>query len=275
MWTLSYAIGMGILGSLSIIDIQFRRVPAEILGMANLAVIVYQIAFAREDLWLILGGAAVGVLFLGFSWATRERIGLRGQLGDPDPWDLPRPVGASRGTGGGIFLSCGSFCHLSCPKENVPAVCCTLLSFFDSRVSDQCLWRRLSVRKKGLEASFTVEMSAVAPLCLLLVAACILVFFYFHDKNILSGAAYETATTGSIKAREKDGVEPGELEALFAQRTGGKCILFAGAGAEVSVTEEEVAVNVTASGGGMRLSLCRKAAVTEPEKKIRNIRRFQ
>ena len=99
--------------------------------------------------------------------------------------------------------------------------------------------------------------------------------FYFHDKNILSGAAYETATTGSIKAREKDGVEPGELEALFAQRTGGKCILFAGAGAEVSVTEEEVAVNVTASGGGMRLSLCRKAAVTEPEKKIRNIRRFQ
>ena len=110
-------------------------------------------------------------------------------------------------------------------------------------------------------------MSAVAPLCLLLVAACILVFFYFHDKNILSGAAYETATTGSIKAREKDGVEPGELEALFAQRTGGKCILFAGAGAEVSVTEEEVAVNVTASGGGMRLSLCRKATVTEPEKK--------
>ena len=75
------------------------------------------------------------------------------------------------------------------------------------------------MRKKGLEASFTVEMSAVAPLCLLLVAACILVFFYFHDKNILSGAAYETATTGSIKAREKDGVEPGELEALFAQRT--------------------------------------------------------
>ena len=88
MWTLSYAIGMGILGSLSIIDIQFRRVPAEILGMANLAVIVYQIVFAREDLWLILGGAAVGVLFLGFSWATR-------QLGDPDPWDLSRPVGAS------------------------------------------------------------------------------------------------------------------------------------------------------------------------------------
>ena len=95
MWTLSYAIGMGILGSLSIIDIQFRRVPAEILGMANLAVIVYQIVFAREDLWLILGGAAVGVLFLGFSWGHQRTDGLRGQLGDPDPWDLSRPVGAS------------------------------------------------------------------------------------------------------------------------------------------------------------------------------------
>ena len=193
----------------------------------------------------------MGVLFLGFSWATRERMGYG------DSWAI-LILGIFLGLWGllevlaaAFFFLCGQFLSSFLPERKCPGgLAVPFLSVFDSRVSDQCLWRRLSVRKKGLEASFTVEMSAVAPLCLLLVAACILVFFYFHDKNILSGAAYETATTGSIKAREKDGVEPGELEALFAQRTGGKCILFAGAGAEVSVTEEEVAVNVTASAAG-------------------------
>ena len=45
MWTLSQIIGMGMLSVLSIVDIQFRKVPVEILAAANLAVLVYQIMF--------------------------------------------------------------------------------------------------------------------------------------------------------------------------------------------------------------------------------------
>lgn len=75
MWTLSQMIGMGILGVLSVIDIQFRKIPVEILGMANLAVILYQLTVRKEDFWLIAGGAAVGIAFLFFSRATRERMG--------------------------------------------------------------------------------------------------------------------------------------------------------------------------------------------------------
>lgn len=75
MWTLSQMIGMGILSILSIIDIQFRKIPAEVLGTANVAVIFYQLVFRREELWLIVGGAAVGIVFLLFSRATRERMG--------------------------------------------------------------------------------------------------------------------------------------------------------------------------------------------------------
>ena len=60
MWTLSQIIGMGMLSVLSIVDIQFRKVPVEILAAANLAVLVYQIMFQREELWLVLGGVAVG-----------------------------------------------------------------------------------------------------------------------------------------------------------------------------------------------------------------------
>ena len=99
-------------------------------------------------------------------------------------------------------------------------------------------------------------------------------FFYFHDKNILSAAAYETAVAGSTKAREKDGVDAAELEALFAERIQGKCILFAGAQAGISVSEEEIKVEITATKGGMSLALEHRAAVTEPEKEIRKWRRF-
>ena len=59
MWTLSQIIGMGMLSVLSIVDIQFRKVPVEILAAANLAVLVYQIMFQREDLWLVLGGVEI------------------------------------------------------------------------------------------------------------------------------------------------------------------------------------------------------------------------
>ncbi len=129
-------------------------------------------------------------------------------------------------------------------------------------------------RGRYLQAVFTVEMSVLVPLALFLIMSCILVFFYFHDKNILSAAAYETAVAGSTKAREKGGVDAAELEALFAERIQGKCILFAGAQAGISVSEEEIKVEITAAKGGMSLALKHRAAVTEPEKEIRKWRRF-
>lgn len=132
----------------------------------------------------------------------------------------------------------------------------------------------MSRQARSLKASFTVEMSVIVPLALFLVMAAVLVIFYYHDKNILSAAAYETAVAGSTKAREKDGADAGELEALFAERIHGKCILFAGAGVGVSVSDDEITVKVSASRRGMRLMVEQRAAVTEPEKEIRKWRRF-
>ena len=79
-----------------------------------------------------------------------------------------------------------------------------------------------------LKGSMTVEMSFLMPIILLLIMSSILASFYFHDKNILAGAAYETAVAGSTKMREKDKVTEGELKSLFRERAGKKCILFAG-----------------------------------------------
>lgn len=128
---------------------------------------------------------------------------------------------------------------------------------------------------KRVRGSMTVEMSFLMPMILFLIMGCILAVFYYHDKNILSGAAYETAVAGSTKARAKDGVKEGELEQLFQERIKGKCILFSGVQAAVSVGEDEIEVTAAASRRGMKVSVSKRAAVTEPEKYIRNMRRLK
>lgn len=47
-------------------------------------------------------------------------------------------------------------------------------------------------KKHALNGSFTVEMSLLMPMILFLVMGCVLACFYYHDKNIIAGAAYET-----------------------------------------------------------------------------------
>ena len=101
-------------------------------------------------------------------------------------------------------------------------------------------------KKHALNGSFTVEMSLLMPMILFLVMGCVLACFYYHDKNIIAGAAYETAVVGSTKAREKDGIQEAELKALFQGRVGKKCILFPGAVAVCSVSKEEIRVSAVA-----------------------------
>lgn len=128
-------------------------------------------------------------------------------------------------------------------------------------------------KEKGLNGSMTVEMSFLMPLVFLLIMSVIMAVFYFHDKNILSGAAYETAAVGSLKMREKDGISEEELQRLFLERAEGKCILFSRFRVLVSVEEKEIEVLVSARKGRFGVSLQKKASVTQPETFIRNMRR--
>ena len=128
---------------------------------------------------------------------------------------------------------------------------------------------------KLLNGSMTIEMSFLMPIILFLIMNCILVVFYYHDKNVLAGAAYETAVVGSTKAREKEGVKEEEIASLFEQRAKNKCILFSNPDASITASDEEIEVAVTASRRRMHLTIIKKAAVTEPEKYIRDIRRWK
>ncbi len=128
---------------------------------------------------------------------------------------------------------------------------------------------------KTVRGSMTVEASFLMPMIMFLIMGCILAVFYYHDKNILSGAAYETAVVGSTKARETGGVTEGELEQLFRERVKGKCIMFSNVRAAVSVGKDEIEVTAAADRRSMKVSVTKRAAVTEPEKYIRNMRRLK
>lgn len=133
---------------------------------------------------------------------------------------------------------------------------------------------------------FTVEMSFLMPVILLLIMSSMYAFFYYHDKNIISGAAYETAVVGSNKAREQGnravgnasggkGVDVSELETLFQNRVHGKCILMTNIQGQINVSEDEICVQAQAVWKNMRLNIEKRAAVTEPEKKLRDIRKIK
>ena len=130
-------------------------------------------------------------------------------------------------------------------------------------------------RQNKINGSFTVEMSLLMPIILFLIMGCVLACFYYHDKNIIAGAAYETAVIGSTKAREKDGISEDRLNTLFKERTGKKCILFSGIRVTSSVGEEKVRVSAIAKRRHMTLVVESSAAVTKPEKYIRDIRRIK
>lgn len=128
---------------------------------------------------------------------------------------------------------------------------------------------------RGYKGSLTVEAAYIIPLIGMVFLLSVIGIFYFHDKNVISGCAYETAVIGSIKSREKEEITEGMLETVFKERIGGKCILFPGAQAKISISSQQILVEAAASKGRMKISVMQTAKVTEPENYIRNIRRIK
>ena len=106
MWEISQVFCMGILLSLSVIDIHFRRIPVDILVMASIAALVYQGITRQADLWMAAGGAGVGILFLLVSKVTREGFGY----GDSG---AILALGIYLGLWGVLDVLAGTFCLLA------------------------------------------------------------------------------------------------------------------------------------------------------------------
>lgn len=122
---------------------------------------------------------------------------------------------------------------------------------------------------KRYRASMTVETAYLMPLFFLMFILVMRMTFYFHDKTVLYGAAYETAAKGVEISREDGG--DFSLEDYFQKRLGRKMIYFGRAGKEITVSEEEIRVEAKASRRRMGISVRVTMPVTEPERKIRKI----
>lgn len=125
--------------------------------------------------------------------------------------------------------------------------------------------------KKQQKGSFTIEASVIVPMILMVFVLIVYAVFYYHDKNILEGAAYETAVVGSGRSEP----EEAEIRAYFRKRIQGKLILFGQVQEEISMDKEEVIVKCTAEKKKMRVSAEVSAKRTEPERFIRDIRKIQ
>ena len=122
--------------------------------------------------------------------------------------------------------------------------------------------------KKDMKASTVIEMSYIMPVFLFLFLLIMYTVFYYHDKAVLNGAAAETAVLGAQAERRKETKEY-DLEKIFHERTEGKLIFLTGANVTVQKDEKEITVSVSAQKNLMRLSICQKAAIVNPEEKIR------
>ena len=121
------------------------------------------------------------------------------------------------------------------------------------------------VKVKG---STVVEMAYLMPVVLLCWMAVIFTLFYYHDKNIIGGAAYETAVVGSEEWRWQKKIEDGKMEQYFQKRIENKLIFFDTASVETVIVKDEFEVTAGAKKRRMRMSVKRSAAHTLPEEKI-------
>ena len=122
-----------------------------------------------------------------------------------------------------------------------------------------------------LKGSVVVEAAYLFPIIMIVWMLILFALFYYHDKNILCGAAYEAAVVGSELRREGE-LPQGKINQYFNERISGKLIFFPSASVTIEESKESIKVSARSSARGMSLTVVKSAAVTEPEKVIRKFR---
>ena len=129
-----------------------------------------------------------------------------------------------------------------------------------------------TIKRKCVNGSSVVEMAYIMPLFLGLFVILIHAVFYYHDKAVINGAAAETAVLGA--QADRNAIADYDLEGFFYDRTKGKLIYMRSIEVSVELGEEAVTVTARVNRSIMRLSICQKAVIARPEKKIRQMERI-
>ncbi len=121
---------------------------------------------------------------------------------------------------------------------------------------------------RRVKGSTTVEMALLMPMIFLVFLLVVRTTFYYHDKSILNGIAYETLTVAVQTARNPK-PEEADVEAFCREKAQGKLIYFSSPEVSLESTKEMAKIQITASRGKMKIRVLRQANVPHPEKKIR------
>lgn len=124
--------------------------------------------------------------------------------------------------------------------------------------------------KKLVRGNLTIEAAVILPLVMLIFSGILTTLFYYHDKNIITGAAYEVLTIGSME----DEPEKEEIGKQFQERLNRKLILFSRIYVDIWIEDQEIVMHCRAEKGRFQLKVQVSMSRTEPEKYIRNIRKI-
>lgn len=143
---------------------------------------------------------------------------------------------------------------------------CSIYSIFDTGISGG-----LHLVRKECKASTIVEMAYLMPVILLMWMLVIFALFYYHDKTLVVGAAYETVVVGSEWYENVDEVEADRVGKYFQDRIRGKLLFFSYISLNVDVDGDLLVIDAGARKRGMRIQVIQKAEIRNPEKEIRRI----
>lgn len=124
-----------------------------------------------------------------------------------------------------------------------------------------------------MKASATIEAAVACSVFFLSFFLVIRGVFYYHDKNILMGTAYEAAVVHSQKKRSPEACTIAEAEQSFEVAARKRMLLFSAVNLTIEETDQKITVQGIAWKGRMKISVSQSAAVTEPEKFIRKMRK--
>ena len=124
------------------------------------------------------------------------------------------------------------------------------------------------VLKYRVRASSTIEAVVVMSMALLCLMLIMFAGFYFHDVNILAGAACESAQVAGEWERME---ENKSTEAYFQKRIQGKMLYFSSADCTVDRSGKDIIVRARASSARMKAGVSGSARTDVPEKEIRRL----
>lgn len=257
-WKIAKLAGLFFLGFGAAQDIKYQKISTEYLLAGSCAAILYRALFGRMHWSVWVAGLGCGIVFLMISKWSQEGIGYG------DSWMILN-MGIFLGIWNAdacIFCGCDGSRSRSLERKMETDDKNVILSFSSDRLSGDIYM----VKLKG---STVVEMAYLMPVVLLCWMAVIFALFYYHDKNIIGGAAYETAIVGSEEWRWQKEIEDGKMEQYFQKRIENKLIFFDTVSVETAVVKDEFEVTAGAQKRKMRVSVKRSAALTVPEEKIR------